>query len=441
MVTQGKMPPTDRVGENLLQRSGLPTFFEIGNLAEIGLALPENRHGQSVRVWARSLTVMQKEAIVASVGSGAVWRLASDEGPYLDGFDAAPCPLAFLSTGMVASYMNEILALADQRGLTFGDLVLVQDNFYTMEGSALRGTMVGGALPVDLDVRIDTDAEDGPLHDLVAAAVHASPVDGLMRGRLTSLFTLTMNGEEAPVGRVASIGRPAEPDPGDQFPRVRPAAGRAGWEITRLEAVKSIAGVAGGAGSSLHAQQSRKLHLPIRVICRLLHHGSCLTDGVNVEIDTASPAYSPAGLDGRMRGSPSPCRTRRRSVQGVPVAASRMAVSYLAAGGIAFCFIRPQHEQVRQDQLKKAPESLQGHSSGVDPVLTRRRIGRHVRGRSVWLDDVETHVYLDTSAGEDFARRCLDMAEQTVFPCLCRRPPTQAPLWLGGLLSGCQKST
>ena len=30
---------------------------------------------------------------------------------------------------------------------------------------------------------------------------------------------------------------------------------------------------------------------------------------------------------------------------------------------------------------------------------------------------------------------------RAVFPCLCRRPPTQAPLWLGGLLSGCQKST
>ena len=397
MVTQGKMPPTDRVGENLLQRSGLPTFFEIGNLAEIGLALPENRHGQSVRVWARSLTVMQKEAIVASVGSGAVWRLASDEGPYLDGFDAAPCPLAFLSTGMVASYMNEILALADQRGLTFGDLVLVQDNFYTMEGSALRGTMVGGALPVDLDVRIDTDAEDGPLHDLVAAAVHASPVDGLMRGRLTSLFTLTMNGEEAPVGRVASIGRPAEPDPGDQFPRVRPAAGRAGWEITRLEAVKSIAGVAGGAGSSLHAQQSRKLHL--RVICRRR------PDGVK-EIE--QHLYSPLGSTFRFLSD--------ETAECGGTGAAPDAVSYLAAG-IAFCFMT-QHGRYAKIMKKDLSHyrviqdihfSLGGASGGTGGVGV--------------ADDVETHVYLDTSAGEDFARRCLDMAEQTCFlHAFCRTP-------------------
>ena len=397
MVTQGKVSPADRVGEDLLQRSGLPTFFEIENLGEIGLALPENRHGQSVRVWARSLTVMQKEAIVASVGSGAVWRLASDEGPYLDGFDAAPCPLAFLSTGMVSSYMNEILALADQRGVTIGDLVLVQDNFYTMEGSALRGTMVGGALPVELEVKIDTDAEDGPLSDLVAAAVHASPVDGLMRERHTSLFTLTMNGEEVPVGRVASIGHPAEPDPGDQFPRVRPAAGSAGEEITRLEAVKSITGVAGGAGSSLQAQQSRKLHLG--VICRRR------PDGVK-EIE--QHLYSPLGSTFRFLSD--------ETAECGGTGAAPDAVSYLAAG-IAFCFMT-QHGRSAKIMKKDLNQyrviqdihfSLGGASGGT--------------GRVGVADDVETHVYLDTSAGEDFARRCLDMAEQTCFlHAFCRTP-------------------
>ncbi len=44
---------------------------------------------------------MQKEAIVVSASSGKAWRLASDEGPYLDGYDSAPCPLSFLTTGLV----------------------------------------------------------------------------------------------------------------------------------------------------------------------------------------------------------------------------------------------------------------------------------------------------------------------------------------------------
>ena len=116
--------------DNLLLASGLPIFFEIGNFDELGLSLPSDRHGQSVRTWARSLTVMQKEAIVFSERSGKAWRLASDEGPYLDGHDTAPCPLSFLTTGMVASYMNEIQALAKQRNIKINDITLIQDNFY-----------------------------------------------------------------------------------------------------------------------------------------------------------------------------------------------------------------------------------------------------------------------------------------------------------------------
>jgi hypothetical protein len=41
----------------------LPTFFEIGSLGDLALTPPADRHGGSVRVWARSLSVMQKEAI------------------------------------------------------------------------------------------------------------------------------------------------------------------------------------------------------------------------------------------------------------------------------------------------------------------------------------------------------------------------------------------
>jgi hypothetical protein len=74
-----KTPAQSVPAENLLDASGLPTFFEV---AGSELPLPVNRHGQSVRVWARSLTVMQKEALVVSARSGRTWRLASDEGPY-----------------------------------------------------------------------------------------------------------------------------------------------------------------------------------------------------------------------------------------------------------------------------------------------------------------------------------------------------------------------
>ena len=76
---------------------------------------PTPRLGISARLWARSLTEMQKEALVISSEGNLMWRLSSDEGPYLNGDDISPCPLSFFTTGMVCSYINEITSLAGQR--------------------------------------------------------------------------------------------------------------------------------------------------------------------------------------------------------------------------------------------------------------------------------------------------------------------------------------
>ena len=58
---------------------------------------------------------------------------------------------------MIASYMNEITALAKLQSVVIRQLNLTQDNFYTMTGSMPKRTMVGGALPVELRVEIDCD--------------------------------------------------------------------------------------------------------------------------------------------------------------------------------------------------------------------------------------------------------------------------------------------
>jgi len=117
-------------GPNVLGESETPLFFKVSNPGEVGTRPPPNRKGDSLQTWVRSLSLFQKEAIVASSRTGDVWRLASDEGPYLDGHDAAPCPLAFLTAGMIASYMNEITALGRLRNVAIRRLRLVQDNYW-----------------------------------------------------------------------------------------------------------------------------------------------------------------------------------------------------------------------------------------------------------------------------------------------------------------------
>ncbi|MYH32313.1 MAG: OsmC family peroxiredoxin [Gammaproteobacteria bacterium] len=377
--------------QDLLLASGLPIFFEIDNFDELDLSPTDNRHGQSVRVWARSLSVMQKEAIVASARSGKAWRLASDEGPYLDGFDSAPCPLSFLTTGMVSSYFNEIQALARQRDINIRNLVLIQDNYYTMQGSALRGTMIGGALPVDLEVQIDCDADDAGLNELLVHAVHASPLNGLMRKVHESLFTLTMNGSEIGVGEVASINAPAEKDPGDRFALISAGddTGRHDELIRRIDKVAVQDGVAGGAGTSLQANQSRQLH--VRARCRLR------ADGVK---EITQDLLSPLGSRFRFLSD----ETEEFGGQD----AAPDAVTYISAG-IAFCFMTQlgRYAKIVKKNLDeyKVIQDMHFSLGGAS--------GR--TGQPGVADPVETHTYLDTSEEAEFARKVLDMGERTCF--------------------------
>ena len=104
-----------QLGEDIIGTSVQAPFFKVANADEVGIEAPENRIGDAYRTWVRSFSGFQKEALVRSAKTGDTWRFVSDEGPYLNGYDAACCPLAFLSCGMVASYMNEIVSLAEQQ--------------------------------------------------------------------------------------------------------------------------------------------------------------------------------------------------------------------------------------------------------------------------------------------------------------------------------------
>ena len=82
------------IGTDLISQSTKPAFFKVANGEDLGIAPPTNRLGDAVRTSVRSLSGFQKEALVSSAFSGDTWRFVSDEGAYLNGYDAACCPLA-----------------------------------------------------------------------------------------------------------------------------------------------------------------------------------------------------------------------------------------------------------------------------------------------------------------------------------------------------------
>ncbi len=373
-----------KLGEDIIGTSGLPPFFKVANAQDVSIDAPENRKGDALRTWVRSLSGFQKEALVRSAKTGETWRLVSDEGPYLNGHDAAPCPLAFLSTGMAASYLNEITALAEMRGVTLRNLRLIQNNFYTMRGSMPKRTMVGGSEPIELEVEVDCDLDDGALNSLLMDAVHASPLNGLMRGQLESLFKLSKNGTELPTDKAMELDGALFPDPGNHFAVAQPTS-------TQPELVgpvgptpkKDVPQGTTAAAGSLADEQNRRLNIGAIASLR--------EDGMK---DLQQMQYSPWGTSFRFLSSED---------------GRAPDANTLISAGIGFCFMTQFGRFASMLKLDLPDYRIVQDTHFSLGGATGKT------GKAGEADPIETHVYLETSEADNVAQEMLDMSERTCF--------------------------
>ncbi len=378
------------IGKNVIASSGLPPFFLVADPDHNSLTVPELRQGDAVRTSVRSLSGYQKEALVSSARTGRTWRLVSDEGPYLNGHDAAPCPLAFFSVGMAASYLNEIVALAEKRGIVLNSLRLVQDNFYTMKGSMLRRTMVGGAEPVELEVEVRSKAKEAALTKMLADAIFATPANGLLWGQLTSQFRLARNGLPLPTRRSRALASSILPDPKGTFDRMTVA--RPAQELVSPVGEtprKTVELGTRGVGSSLQEVQDRRLNI-----------GAIATikeDGIKY---IQQMQYSPHGTSFLFHSSED---------GRAPDAATLMSA------GIGFCFMTQFGRFVSMLNL-----DLPAYRIVQDTHFSLGGASGET-GQPGTAGPVETHVFLETSESDAVAQEMLEISEQTCFlHALCR---------------------
>lgn len=373
-----------KLGTDIIGSSGVAPFFKVANPEGLGINAPQNRKGDALRTCVRSLSGFQKEALVRSDVTGDIWRLVSDEGPYLNGHDAAPCPLAFLSTGMVASFMNEILALVKLRNVEIRKLKLIQDNFYTMTGSMPKRTMIGGAENIELRVEIDCDLDDSALNDFLIQATYASPLNGLMRDQLDSLFKLSKNGQELPTNVAQELKGDLLADPGDQFQNttVTPSdfdlVGPVG--ITPKKDVPK--GTVSG-GSSLTDEQDRRLNIGAIAVMR--------EDGIK---EIQQMQYSPHGTSFKFLSSEDGRAPDANS---------------LISAGIGFCFMTQFGRFVSMLKL-----DLSDYRIIQDTHFSLGGASGNT-GKAGEADPIETHVYLETGESDAIAQEMLDISEQTCF--------------------------
>lgn len=373
-----------KLGEDLIGTSGIPPFFKVANADEVSIDAPENRKGDALRTWVRSFSGFQKEALVRSAKTGDTWRFVSDEGPYLNGHDAACCPLAFLSCGMAAAYMNEIMALAEIRGVEIRKLKLIQDNYYTMTGSMMKRTMIGGAENIELQVEIDCDLDDGALNQFLVDATYASPLNGLMRGQIESLFKLGKNGTELPTAKAHELDGALFPDPGNHFAKAKAEASDMDFmSKVGLTPEKAVVNGTTSNASSLSDEQDRRLNIGAVAVLR--------EDGIK---EIQQMQYSPYGTSFMLLSSED---------------GRAPDANTLISAGIGFCFMTQFGRFVSMLKLdlpdyrivQDTHFSLGGASGGT--------------GKAGEADPIETHVYLETSESDETAQEMLDISEQTCF--------------------------
>lgn len=351
--------------------------------------VPENADALAIVVKARSLEGMQKEAIVENVRTGAVWRMTCDEGPYLNGTDLAPFPLAFFTAGAAISITSNVRALTDGDGDSLTGLEVTLDSFYTMEGSAVRGTMTGGARPAELHVTAN-GVDEARLGEIANAAARWALASVFLRQALPSEFSLVCNGQPVPPGSVKPAKHADWKAPGPVFESLSPPSSSVNGTalLSKLESAEQLFGVDGGAGSSLQADQKRVLH--VRGVAKVTEDGL-----YDIKIQLFKPIGSVfrfIGDDGSDRGG------RDRAPTGP---------DYTCAG-IAFCFMTQlgRYAQIVKQDLRRYE---------VVQVARFDAEAASLSGEGATAEPIVTHVFIETGEDLEKAQTLLKMGEQTCF--------------------------
>ena len=387
-----------------IESLGYPLVFSVADRQEVA----RHRAGRvTVHADLHALDGMQKEALVR-VGSGRTWRMVSDEGPYLNGADMAPFPLAFFSAGMQFSFLSQLMRSARARSVALRSVELVQDTFYSLEGSFLRGDATGGAMPVQVEVAIESDAESDVIAGLVRKATERSGAHALMRGVLENLFALTHNGVRSEVDGLAPSPSTHAEAPTFEGVAPDPAHPCADDIIIKTREAEKVHGVEGGAGSSLKAEQKRTLHI---------HGEARMTDGMGMETDIR--LFKPIGSSFRFR-----CDETRENGGGER---EPSPLAYLGAG-VGFCYMTQlgRYAHIRnKDLIAYSLIQENGFSLGDSPDDPA-----HEEKRSVAAEPFDTHVFMESAETDEVAEDFLRTAERTCFLHAAMREPRPSEIRL-----------
>jgi len=334
----------------------------------------------------RALEGMQKEAVVEYGATGTGWRMVCDEGPWLNGTDLAPFPLGFFTAGLAASCLSAFMAEADERGVSVESPGLLLDNFFTMEGSALRGTMTAGVKSTEMRFSDAGDTTAAGLADIARAAVaERSPAARCLTSELPGEFLIQINGRHLAMAGTQATTSVGLSDPAPLFSSIEPGAGNSrGEEMIRKLADDSAGPEMTDTLVGLQPEQKRTVHVRTR--------GRIRADGLKVlKVQCIHPVGSVFEL---LSDDSAAAGGRERAPSGLA----------LLSCGVAFCFMTQigRYAQIAKQQLR-------GYR--IAQATGFRLAGEN--GPSA--EPVQTLVCLDTDEPEQKSRELVRMSGQTCY--------------------------
>lgn len=324
---------------------------------------------------------MRKEAIVQDI-TGEKWKMTCDEGPYLNGADSAPPPLAYFTAGMAFGFISQLNLLAEEAGILIENYQIIQDNYYAIEGSAIKGTMISGGLPVDVKIDISAKTSAENLQKLIHQAKTQNPVYAYLETNLKNRFQLFHNGQALLDEEAYEEVAAREMKNGDNFSM--------GMDynfsepiVSKLKQVETLFDVEGGKGTALKETQKRTLH--IRAIT------TPYKDGL---VKTKVQIIKPLGSTFQFL-----CDLPKR-IGGALRTPSSLA---FASAGIGFCFMT---QIGRYAKIKKY--DLGAYRIEQATYFT-------VNENSAEVHPIKTATHIDSNLSDETAKEILKMSEQTCF--------------------------
>jgi len=363
--------------------SGYPLAFKVRAGERVASVLAGASGHDVFRVEARAMDAHQKEALVTEGDVGTTWRVASDEGPYLNGTDLAPFPLGFFNAGLQAELLQRLLARAAANDVRCDAVAIDLDNRYAFEGSFHKGTGRGSAQPPEARFTLRSGADAERVAQVVREAVASSPLLAVLRTPLRNTFALYVNGKRREVVSAEPSTAPDAPDPLKTH-REPPGPLAATSEPTDL-ITKLPAQARAAVGGPMSASS--------RVEIGVLGHGRSVGAGL-AEHDTwlARPPGS---------------RFRFRAAVGEAGAGSAPSGLALAAAGIAFCYMTQLVRYIGYLKYRvRAIRLVQLNPFGLASN------GAALTGEA---GPVDTHLFLHGEEPDDVMQRLLAMAANTCY--------------------------